>query len=75
MPEGGFDMYAAAIAKKALRIRPRFLWREVGGDKIADSAPAVGAWQLPRFAKRNPAKDLRRKRSKLQEMCRKRQEC
>ena len=33
MPEGGFDMYAAAIAKKALRIRPRFLWGEVGGTK------------------------------------------
>ena len=33
MPEGGFDMYAAAIAKKALRIRLRFLWREMGKTK------------------------------------------
>lgn len=43
MPEGGFDMYAAAIAKKALRIRPRFLWREVGGQ---NRRFRPGGWSL-----------------------------
>lgn len=62
MPEGGFDMYAAAIAKKDAVHQAAIPVGRSGGDKIADSAPAVGAWQLSRFAKRNPAKDLRRKR-------------